>query len=352
MRKFSYLLLAVIVLTACQQNFKKGEKGLEYKIITADGSGPKVKMGDFMQMHICQILNNGKTDTLLNDTRTTSGPIIEKIDSANIPAEYFKILSQMKKGDSLVIRMLTDSMFAQSPGSMPPFMKKGNYFYTTVKLLNIFTTQAQMDSARAAEMVIKIRKDSIENIAIAAKQDKEIQTYLKKNNITNAQKTASGVYVQITQPGTGANIDTSVVVKVNYTGMTLDGKVFDSNTDSSKGHVEELPVNMTKDNSLGNSVITGWMDGLKMLNKGAKARFVIPSPLAYGKQQMGEDIKPNSILVFDVEIKNVLTKAEAKADMEKANKERKQKQEEMMAAAKKASEAAAKKGGQAAEEKK
>ena len=313
MRKISYVcLLAVIMLSACKQSFKKGEMGLEYKIISS-GNGEKLNMGDFMQIHLGQYYNNGKTDSLMNDSRTTTGPVIETVDTTTMPPAYFKILTQLKKGDSLVIRVLTDSAFAKYPGSMPPFFKKGNYLITTVKLLNVFKTREQADSARTAEAALMMQRDSINNIAIMAKDDKTLTEYFAKNNIKTV-KGALGTYVEIIQPGTGPNIDTSVVVKTNYTGKTMDGKMFDSNTDPSKGHVEPFSVNMTNDMSLGQGVIRGWTDGMKLLNKGAKAKFYIPSPLAYGKQQMGEDIKPNSILVFDIEILDVLNKDQARTE--------------------------------------
>jgi len=184
-------------------------------------------------------------------------------------------------------------------------------------------------------MKIKQVKDSIENIQILADEDKKLQEYFKKNNI-KATKTELGAYVEMIQPGTGATIDTSVVVKPNYTGRTMDGKMFDSNTDSSKGHVEPFNVNMTNDMSLGNSVIKGWTDGLKTLSKGAKAKFYIPSPLAYGKQKVGEDIPASSILVFDIEVLDVLNKEQARKEMEAKREERKLKQQHFMDSIKKA----------------
>ncbi len=329
MKKSAYILLmAVLSLTSCQQSFKKGDKGLEYKIINS-GSGPKVKVGDFMQMQICQIANNGKKDSVLNDTRTTTGAVIEPFDANSIPPEYFKIISQLRKGDSLVMRILADSIFAQNMNAMPPYFKKGCYFTTTVKLLNIFHSAKEADSVRTAERKLSEAKDSIENISIAAKQDKELQEYFKKNNL-NPVKTSLGVYVQMIQAGTGNNVDTSVIVKTNYTGRTMDGKMFDSNTDPSKGHVEPFSVNMTSDMTYGRSVIKGWTDGLKLLNKGAKAKMFIPSPLAYGKQGAGADIAPNSILVFDIEVVDILTKDQAKAEKEVKMKEMKNRQKRYM----------------------
>jgi FKBP-type peptidyl-prolyl cis-trans isomerase FkpA len=332
MQKFILFLGATLLLVSCQQNFKKGDKGLEYKIIS-DGKGQQLKVGNFMQMNIRQSITLGEKDSVLNDSRTTSGPVIETCDSTSMPPEYFKIISQLRKGDSLVIRLLVDSMFAKNPQSMPPFIKKGSYFTTTVKLLNIFNSRAQADSAFQAEQKLAQYRDSVESASMLIKDDKFLQDYLKKNKI-NAVKGEAGTYVQILQEGIGPKIDTSVIVKTNYTGRTLDGKMFDSNTDSSKGHVEPFDVNMTNDRTLGSGVIKGWTDGLKMLNKGAKAKFYIPSALAYGAKGAGEDIKPNSILIFDIEVLDILTKDQAKKTMDAKVEEYKQKQKiEMQKAA-------------------
>jgi len=54
------------------------------------------------------------------------------------------------------------------------------------------------------------------------------------------------------------------------------------------------------------NVIFGWDDGLTMLNQGAKATFLIPSPLAYGESARGEIIKENSILVFEIELVEII----------------------------------------------
>ena len=323
MRNISLLAIVAILFSSCGQDFKKGEKGLEYKI-TATGSGEKVKIGNFLKFQVCLIVSDGKKDTVVRDSRKTDESIYAPYDSASFPPGYFTIFRDLRKGDSLTIRLLVDSMYKDNPGAMPPFMKKGNYFLTTVKLLDVFTTQAQMEMDQKKLFQSKMEKDSIENIKILAKEDKELQAYFKKNNITGLQKTKLGTYGQIIQAGTGAMIDTSVVVETKYTGSLLNGKKFDSNTDSSFGHTDQLfKVNMTNDYSLGMSVIKGWTDGLTLLNKGAKAKFYVPSVLGYGKQAVRDLIPENSILMFDIEVVKILTKAEAKAINDKTIKMKK-----------------------------
>lgn len=308
LKNVSLLILSIIVLSSCQESFKKGADGLEYKIISK-GSGPQVQYGNYVQMHIGQFYNNGKTDSLLSDTRT-SAPLVELLDSVNTPKQYFDILKQLKKGDSLVIRILADSAFKKSPEQMPPFIKKGHYLLTTVKVLNIFTEKAQADSARSAEMAKMQERNTKLEAAQVSKDESAFQEYFKKNNI-QAVKAPGGTYVQIIEPGTGAAVDSTTVVKVNYTGQTLAGKKFDSNTDPSFNHVQPFMVNLTSDPSLGSGVIQGWMDGMKLLKNGAKAKFYIPSSLGYGAQGAGPDIPPFTSLIFDIEIMDVMNKAQA-----------------------------------------
>lgn len=333
MRRISYLTVAAaVIFSACNSNdtnFQKGKNGLEYKIISS-GNGEKIKPGNFMQIHVGQYYNNGKTDSLLSDTRKNGSPLVELLDSASTPAQYYEVLSKIKNHDSLVFRILTDSAFASAPNNMPPFLKKGHYLVTTVKVLDIFKDRKSADSARMVQVKIAQQKDSIESIATMAKDVKTLEAYFTQNNI-KVQKAPEGTYVEILQPGTGNNVDTTVIPAVNYTGRIL-GKTeaFDSNTDTSKGPKgEPLNVNMTTERGLGLTVIKGWTDGLKLLNKGAKARFYIPSPLAYGSRDQGQ-IPPNSILVFDIDVVDILSKEKARAITKEKMEKRQQRQKAYM----------------------
>ncbi|MBC7866299.1 MAG: FKBP-type peptidyl-prolyl cis-trans isomerase [Gloeobacteraceae cyanobacterium ES-bin-316] len=312
MRKFSFVFcMAVLALSACKEEaFKKGDEGIEYKIISS-GKGDVVAYGNFMELQIAQLYNDGKKDSTISDTRTSpQGPAFEMLDSANMPPAYFKILKLLKKGDSLVIKIMVDSAFKNSPQGIPAFFKKGNYLFTTAKLVNIFKTREQADSARNLAMAGAQEKQKVLDAAQIQKDDKTLKDYFAKNNI-QAVKAPLGTYVQIITPGTGAAVDTSVVVQTNYTGKTMEGKTFDSNVDPAFNHVQPFLVNMTNDPSLGSPVIPGWTDGMKMLTKGAKAKFYVPSALAYGSQGAGQDIKPNSILIFDIEVVDVLNRTQA-----------------------------------------
>lgn len=318
MKKFFYLsVFCASALAACTGGaFTKTKDGVEYKIISK-GEGKTVGYGNYIQMHITQLYNNGTKDTVLMDTRDMM-PRIQILDSVNTPLTYFTILSKMKKGDSLVLRILTDTAFKKNIQEMPPFMKKGKYLYTLVKMVNIFETQEQADSANKAErfiakpIIYKKQLEEIEKDLATKKQqadtdDKLIQEYLTKNNI-KAHKTKWGTYVSITTEGTGENLTTDNIAILNYTGRTLDsGKVFDSNTDPKFKHTEPLEVNLGEFGG----IILGFPDALLQMKKGTKATVFIPSVLAYGANGREPSIKANDILIFDMDVTNATTEEEA-----------------------------------------
>ncbi|WP_196888460.1 peptidylprolyl isomerase [Aureivirga sp. CE67] len=110
------------------------------------------------------------------------------------------------------------------------------------------------------------------------------------------KKTASGLRYQIIQEGNGPKAEAKKMVSVHYKGQLADGTVFDSS------YKRKQPIDFT----LGvGQVISGWDEGIQLLRVGDKARFVIPSDLAYGSRGAGGVIPPNAVLIFDVELMKV-----------------------------------------------
>jgi len=108
--------------------------------------------------------------------------------------------------------------------------------------------------------------------------------------------TTSGLQYQIITSGSGnfspRDVDTVIV---HYKGTLLDGTVFDSSID--RGQPAKFKLN---------EVIKGWTEGLQLMKIGDKWKFFIPSDLAYGSQQTGETIGPNSTLIFEVELLDII----------------------------------------------
>ncbi|MGC4103409.1 FKBP-type peptidyl-prolyl cis-trans isomerase [Ferruginibacter sp.] len=316
-QSFNVAVICLLTLAACTTPFKKAKDGSQYKIISVK-KGPKLVTGNFMEMSVVAKYK----DSLLYSTADEGMPQYGLYDTANFPIPFKEIFKNVHVGDSIILKVSTDTLIAK--GQSAPFMKKGQFLYQMYTITNVFQTKEQVDSVQKIYVAAVQKKDSLLAIEQTAKDNKSIDSFLTKTNVTNAVKSPKGTYVQILDPGTGNTPDSSQVLLVNYTGKTFAGETFDSNTDSAFQHVEPYPVNMAAP-----QVIPGWVDGLKMLKKGAKAKFFVPSGLAYGKRGSGDKIKPNQNLVFDISIADILTQAQYTDMMKKRQEQEIAKQKAM-----------------------
>lgn len=109
-------------------------------------------------------------------------------------------------------------------------------------------------------------------------------------------KTESGLRYKMIQKGEGKKAEAGKTVSVHYEGSLENGKVFDSSYPRKKPIEFKLGIGQ---------VIEGWDEGIALLQVGDKARFVIPSDLAYGPGGAGGVIPPHATLIFDVELMDV-----------------------------------------------
>jgi len=134
-----------------------------------------------------------------------------------------------------------------------------------------------------------------------AREKREAEAKAKQKELLDKvaagyEETASGLRYQILQKGEGKQATKGAMVSVHYKGQLLDGTVFDSS------YKRKQPI----DFAVGvGQVISGWDEGIQLLKVGDKARFVIPSNLAYGSSGAGGVIPPDATLIFDVELMNV-----------------------------------------------
>lgn len=141
---------------------------------------------------------------------------------------------------------------------------------------------------------VKVFTDYFAKKAEADKIEAEKQKAAKEKALKefeNAQTTVSGLKYIVLQQGTGNKPLPTSNVKVHYTGMFLDGKVFDSSVQ--RGEPIDFGLNQ---------VIKGWIEGVQLMQEGSKYKFYIPSQLAYGERGAGGVIPPNADLMFEIEL--------------------------------------------------
>lgn len=282
------------MLACSSDSFKKTKNGLEYRIVK-DEKGKEIVEGDvisvFIRVHVGDsvLLDSRK----MNNNKPIDIPVIPPAFKGDWP-EGLKLLSS---GDSAVFMVPADSIMKLNAAGLPPYIKKGSKIAYDVKIVAV-KSKTEVE-AEQKKMQAEVEAQSAQQKEI---DDKKLQEYFAQNKLS-PNKTASGVYYIVSKDGSGATAQPGQMVTVNYTGKTLDGKAFDSNTDPQFKHVQPFAFTAGA-----HEVIPGWDEGIMLLKKGSKARLFIPSPLAYGPQSPGPDIQPNSILMFDVEITDIRNK--------------------------------------------
>ena len=331
MKKVIYLTVAcAVAFAACTTPFKKAKDGSEYKVISS-GKGAKALPGNFLELNVMAKYK----DSVLFSTREEGMPQYGAYDTANFPSPFKEAFREIHVGDSVVIRIPTDSIIAR--GQSAPFLKKGQFVYQTYTVVNIYSSKEQVDSAQKAHIpvaqakayqkqLVTIEKDLAANKALIESDSKKIEAYLSANNI-KATKTKWGTYVAIQTEGTGPLLTTKDIATVNYTGRTFDSsKVFDSNVDPKFKHPQpyDVPVGQLS------GIILGWPDALSQMKKGTKATIYVPSSLAYGAQGREPEIKPNQILVFDMDVLDVTTEEAKMAKQQEEDAKMKAQQQRIM----------------------
>ncbi len=105
----------------------------------------------------------------------------------------------------------------------------------------------------------------------------------------------SGLQYQVLKTGEGNKPKPSDKVKCHYHGTLINGTIFDSSVQ--RGEPTVFGVSQ---------VIPGWVEALQLMNVGSKWRLFIPSELAYGERGAGESIEPNSTLIFEIELLDIV----------------------------------------------
>lgn len=278
---------ALVTLNACKPGFKKLGDGLEYSIVKDEKGDKTPKIGDVIEMHI----RLKADDSLLADSRkeNNNNPIQTPLQESEFKGDWTHALKYLTAGDSAVIKVSLDSLkaFMKGQQQLPPFMDGRKNLVYEVKVVSVKSQQEVLEDNK--------KKAQAQNET----DDKLLQEYFTKNSL-NPTKTSSGLYYIMEKEGTGTNPSRGQAVTVNYTGRTMDGKVFDSNTDPAMGHAQPFTFTLGT-----REVIDGWDEGVALMKKGGKAKLFIPSSMAYGEMGREPMIPKNAILMFDVEVTDI-----------------------------------------------
>lgn len=264
-------------------NFQKGPHDLQYKIVKHGKGTVSPQIGDHLSIYMKQRIDDS---LIINSNALNMGkPLDVQVQQPQVPGDLWEGLTLLKEGDSAVFRIPLDTMINRLKQPRPEWPRKNAKVIWEVKVLAI-RTKAQVDAEANAKKKMQVETD-----------DKLIREYIQKKGITNAKKTASGLYYVVTKEGSGPNAAPGQKATVNYTGVNINDEKFDSNVDPAFNHVSPFQFDLGA-----HGVIAGWDEGVALMNKGMKATFFIPSALAYGDRARSAQIPANAVLIFDIEL--------------------------------------------------
>ncbi|HUG92315.1 MAG TPA: FKBP-type peptidyl-prolyl cis-trans isomerase [Planctomycetaceae bacterium] len=140
---------------------------------------------------------------------------------------------------------------------------------------------------------------------LAETNRKEGESFLAENKKRQGVKTLpSGLQYVVLKDGTGASPKATDTIQAHYRGKLINGEVFDESYNGEQPTNDDDPLTIQVD-----EVIKGWTEALQLMKVGSKWRLFLPSELAYKDSPSGPG-GPNSVLVFDVELVGIGTKAE------------------------------------------
>ena len=160
---------------------------------------------------------------------------------------------------------------------------------------DVLESKSQEITNQEAQEMLNSYFETLQN-KISEQQEASGKEFLAENaKRESVVSLPSGLQYEIMVQGAGAKPTATDSVKCHYHGTLIDGTVFDSSVQ--RGEPATFGVSQ---------VISGWVEALQLMPIGSKWKLFIPSNLAYGTQGAGQHIGPNTTLVFEVELIDIV----------------------------------------------
>lgn len=297
MRKLTALpciVLSLFLLAACEGGYKHMESGLEYKVVES-GSGAVSSAGSTVKLHYEQVLH----DTVIGSTFEKLPYYKALIPGTIFPYDPFEVLTKgVRAGDSIVVIQRMDSLLKKGKlEKLPSHLKPEDVMIIRIKILKVFPFEIMRagytDSLITADKETEHRTmDSVQSVL----GPKRVEEYLRKKNIVASINT-TGTYVEVIGPGEGPQADSGRKVSLKYKVSSLQGKVLDTNMDSS--FQKNVPLSFVMG--------TGYMlpsveYAIGTIRKGGHIKVYIPAMVASREMRRTDSYED---MIFEVLLQDV-----------------------------------------------
>ena len=283
--------LLLFLLSSCSHSrfpgFTQTKNGLYYKLQGIGEGNRKAKPDDYIT---AQIIIKSEKDSVLFDTGRIGldGSVTFILPASQFEKDYYEGFQFLSEGDSATFITDANALYIKkNHDSIPKGMNRNSIVKVETKLLKIQTKEEH-----EKEMLVERKK--LEEGEFEEK--KILDKYLADSNYTSSA-IANGMYYVQLRKGNGLSPDSGRVALINYRGYFLNGRNFDSNYETQPfeyviGAEEQL--------------IKGLEIGVRRMREGERAKFIIPSHLAFGSSGSSTGIiPPFTTVIYDVELLKV-----------------------------------------------
>jgi len=282
------LLLVAGIFTSCGRSelrgFSRTETGIHYKFYVKTDN-PRAQIGDIIVAEIWVYVG----DQLEFSNAGMPEPLFQVIPPMH-EGDLMEALMMVGRGDSVKFAFCLETLRRHNPGMMED--PDNDFLFYTIKIDGVYTEE---------EFEIRMQMEQMIGEAIEAEM---LAAFLAEEGIT-ARPNDDGVYVIVTNRGTGARATTGRMIQMHYVGRLIDGTVFDTSLEDVAREYGlftpmrqytplEFPVGVGQ-------VIPGMDNVLVDMRAGTRATLIIPSNMAYGGRAM-DMIPAFSTLIFDIEL--------------------------------------------------
>ncbi len=286
-----FIFSLVLLVASCnRKGFGKLTKGMSpygkgefwYSIYSEHPHASKPNVGD--QVRIDYSMRKG--EKILSQSYNSRRPVLVQIPQPRYDNFFTKALRLMGEGDSL-------AMYIKAGDARELLGEHQRHFQDEDAVLFTYKMH-QIKSAEILEQEIRKEIERIDSLRLETQ--KRIEAFEQGLLESNLQQSDSGLRYLIHEQGAGRKANSGDLVQVHYMCYLPDGSM-----------LQDSYSNMTPMEFVvgDNTVIDGWVEGIKLLKEGASATLFIPPNLGYGQEGMSDIIPPNTTLIFYVELLTV-----------------------------------------------
>ena len=276
-------------LTSKRIKAERTREGLFFTVHT-EGVGKEPQQGDYIKIRYVGKLLSGKTF----DESPKNEPFAFQIGKQQVIEGWDIALQKIRVGAK--ITLYVPAKFGYGAAGIGDVIPSNTPLVYDIELLDILTPPQYEAHLRSVENTEK--RVFMNHIAEQLRVDQHLIADYALLHRLKVKRTASGVSYVITKAGKSENAKSGSQLTLNYDGMGLDDRVFDTTKDRE-------PFTFT----LGEGrTILGWEEGLQQFSEGSEGYLLIPSKFGYGSTPLDDGkirLGGNSVLVFKIQVLSV-----------------------------------------------